>query len=309
VGLTIEQVIHRIPGWTGARSVDVRPLGGGITNLNYRVQVDGESFAVRIPGPETKLLGIDRRREYECTRVAGRTGVGPEVVHFLEAEGVLVTRFIEGRPLTVRDLSEPAAIRRVADSLRRVHAGPSFPWMFSPFRMVEQYREAAQARGAALPPDLPSLLTQTAWIEKAVRGAARPSRPCHNDLWVPNLIDDDRCVRIVDWELAGMGDIFFDLGNFAGSHDFSDEQDRVLLEAYCGCVAAGDVARLKLMKLVGEIRDALWAVVQSTASAIPFDFLGYAEERFARFRSGTADGGFPRWLRVATENVSTAKRS
>ncbi len=37
--------------------------------------------------------------------------------------------------------------------------------------------------------------------------------PCHNDLLTANLIHDGERVRIVDWEYAGMGDRYFDLGN------------------------------------------------------------------------------------------------
>jgi thiamine kinase-like enzyme len=299
VGPTIEEVIPQIPGWGGASQVDITPLGGGITNLNYRVQVDGEAFAVRIAGPQTGLLGIDRRREYECTLAAATIGVGPEVIHFDEGAGVLVTRFIEGRPLTVAEVGQPATLYRVVESLKRVHAGPAFPWTFSPFRTVERYRQVAEARGASLPVDLPSLLDGAAGMEAAFGRLLRAPRPCHNDLWVPNLIDDGRRVRILDWELAGMGDICFDLGNFAGSHDFSEEQDRLLLQAYFGYVTEGDLARLKLMKLMGDLRDALWAVVQSTASPIVFDFRGYAAERFTRYRAGVEGSDFQDWLRTA----------
>ena len=46
------------------------------------------------------------------------------------------------------------------------------------------------------------------------RGDA-PLRPCHNDLLAANFIQDGDRLWIVDWEYAGMGDPFFDLGNFA----------------------------------------------------------------------------------------------
>ena len=39
--------------------------------------------------------------------------------------------------------------------------------------------------------------------------------PCHNDLLTANLLHDGARVRIVDWEYAGMGDRYFDLGNLS----------------------------------------------------------------------------------------------
>ena len=35
---------------------------------------------------------------------------------------------------------------------------------------------------------------------------------------------------IIDWEYAGMGDPFFDLGNFSVNHDLTADEDAVLLD-------------------------------------------------------------------------------
>src|SRR6266850_4698503 len=82
--------------WPG-KEAHVTVLSGGITNSNYRVDVDGISYVLRIGGNDTDLLGIDRATEHEASLRAAEVGVGPEVVDFVEPEGWLVTRFIEGR--------------------------------------------------------------------------------------------------------------------------------------------------------------------------------------------------------------------
>ena len=51
-------------------------------------------------------------------------------------------------------------------------------------------------------------------------------RPCHNDLLNANFIDDGARIRIVDWEYAGMGDPFFDLGNFSINHELTPDAGR-----------------------------------------------------------------------------------
>jgi hypothetical protein len=56
---TIEQVIAAIPDWAG-RSVTAERIPAGLTNTNYRVEVDGTPFFVRIPGAGTDLLAVDR---------------------------------------------------------------------------------------------------------------------------------------------------------------------------------------------------------------------------------------------------------
>lgn len=292
--VTLEEVIARIPGWTGARIV-TSTLGGGITNLNYRVDVEGELFVVRIPGKDSELLGIDRQRECACTMAASQSGVGPKVVHFLEAEEILVTSFIPGRAVSMEEMGRPATIQRVAESLRRYHSGPAFPGTFSVLETVREYLRISRS-GAPLPLRIDWMVERAEVIDGALKRVTRPPRPCHNDLLLGNFIDDGHMIRIVDWEYAAMGDPFFDLGNFAVHQGFSDTQDVMLLEAYLGRAPAPDVARLKLMKIVSDLREAMWAMVQVTISSLGYDFVQYGEKHFNRYITQLLDPRLPAWL-------------
>lgn len=298
--MTIEEAIARIPRWRSASRVSAALLGGGITNLNYRVEVDGEAFVVQVAGADTETLGVDRHRAYQCTVAAGQTGVGPEVVYSLPADGILVTRFIGGRRFTAGEVAQPEILERVVRSLHRYHAGPSFPGRFSPFRTVDAYLRVAQADGAPLPEDIAWMYDRTAVIEAAAGRRREILRPCHNDLWESNLIDDGTLIRIIDWEYAGMGDVYFDLASLAIHNDLSDAQDAALLRAYFGEVSQAGFARLKLLKVVAELREAMWAVVARNlpaTAAAGFDSAGYAATHFDRCRQALRDGRLSAWLR------------
>ncbi len=71
--LTIDHVLSLIPAWQG-RPVTAQPLSGGLTNTNYRVDVDGTPYVVRIPGANTDLLAVDRANEFHNTRAAAEAG-------------------------------------------------------------------------------------------------------------------------------------------------------------------------------------------------------------------------------------------
>jgi thiamine kinase-like enzyme len=282
-----EEIAARV--WPG-RAVELEPLGGGITNRNFLVEVDGERFVLRIGGKDTALLGIDRRAEYEASRVAAALGVGPEVVDFAEQEGFLVTRYIEGRPVTAEEISRPESLRSVARTLRHVHDGPPIPGRFDAFRVVEAYSSTAAGRGVRVPEAYRDALALAHAIERA-RGA-QPLRPCHNDLLNANLIDDGERIRIVDWEYAGMGDVFFDLANISVNHGFGEPENRTLLEAYFGAVRTSDLASLQLMRFMSDFREAMWGVVQQAVSELDFDFESYARDHFARLERTAADPTF-----------------
>ncbi len=73
--VTIEQVVARIEPWR-SRTVTIAPLSGGLTTTNYRVDVDGTPYVVRIPGAKTQLLAVNRENEYHNTRAAAERHPG-----------------------------------------------------------------------------------------------------------------------------------------------------------------------------------------------------------------------------------------
>ena len=134
-------------------------------------------------------------------------------------------------------------------------------------------------------------------IELAFLGNPVELRPCHNDLLNANFIDDGERIRIVDWEYAGMGDPFFDLGNFSVNHGLSPDEDAVLLEGYEGEVRSSRAARLRLMRITSDFREAMWGVLQQGISTLDVDFVAYAAEHFDRLLANASAPAFERALR------------
>ena len=279
--------------WPG-RPATIEPLEGGITNRNYLVTLGDERVVLRIAGKDTGLLGIDRRREAAAARVAARARVGPEVVAFVEPEGSLVTRFVEGTPIPPERMRTPEQIARAAAALRAIHRAETIPGRFDAHQVVEDYRQTAVAHGVELPADYPWARDISERI-RDVRGP-QPLVPCHNDLLNANFIDDGERIRIVDWEYAGMGDLFFDLANFSINHEFEPEHDRELLGASFGEVRPSQADSLRLMRFLSDFREAMWGVVQQGISALDVDFVAYATEHFERLRRTAADPLFERAL-------------
>ncbi|HEX6699439.1 MAG TPA: phosphotransferase [Gaiellaceae bacterium] len=268
--------------WPG-REAELEPLGGGITNHNFKAALDGECYVLRIGGKDTELLGIDRAAEHAASLVAAGLGLAPEVVAFVEPEGYLVTRYVEG---AVGDV-DPG---RVGRCLRRLHDGPALPARFDSFRVVETYRATAREHGVDVPAAYERAKEIADRIERRRLGIA--PRPCHNDLLNANFISDGDCLWIVDWEYAGMGDPFFDLGNFAVNHELDEAGERELLAAY----GSDDHETLVLMRFMSDFREAMWGVVQQGVSELDFDFAAYTDEHFERLERTAAAPAFRRAL-------------
>jgi thiamine kinase-like enzyme len=289
--------LQRVPE-TAGRELTLTALSGGITNRNYLITASGtsERYVIRLAGNDTHLLGISREVEHAATVAAAGVGIGPEVTAFIRPEGYLVTRFIVGEPVSLEQVHRPETLRRVADSIRRVHGGPAIPGLFVPLRIVEAYLALATSRGVPRPLAWDEAHAVGRRIERALLDAPIAMRPCHNDLLNANFIDDKERIRIVDWEYAGMGDPFFDLGNFSVNHDLGPDEDRILLGAYEGEVRSPRLARLTLMRIVSDFREAMWGVLQQGISSLDVDFVAYADEHFDRLLSNASGPAFEEQL-------------
>ena len=135
MAVTVEQVVSRISDWQG-KQIEIQPLSGGLTNTNYRVNVDGVGHFVRIPGAKTELLAIDRRNEYHNTKAAAETGVGPKVLYHIPEYDVMVLEFINGQTMSNQRLQAPR------------HAHPD-----RPIDQAAAWRAALPDRLQYVPPD------------------------------------------------------------------------------------------------------------------------------------------------------------
>jgi thiamine kinase-like enzyme len=298
----LTEVVARLAAVLGPREGGVRPLEGGITNRNYRVNFGGDEYVVRLPGKDTNLLGIDREAERLATKQAAELGIGPKVAAMFEEPPCLVTCFVEGRELTSEELRGQAVLAEVASGLRAFHqSGLELPTEFRVYDVVRDYAEVARSKGGELPAEFDGALERAGEIVKAVGDhPEHKDSPNHNDLLAANFLQSPDKVVIVDWEYAGMGDPFFDLGNFAVNNELDDAGADRLLEAYFGEPATPRrQAALNLFRFMSDFREAMWGVVQTSVSELDFDFPEYASKHFNRLTETGDDPRFRTWLEEA----------
>ncbi len=302
MALTIDDAIARVPFLVKAQEVKKTVLGGGITNQNFKVDYDGKTCVIRITGANTELLGIRRDVEHAANKAAGELGIAPEVLYFIEPEGYLVTRFVKGKHIPPEVISQPDFLMRVARKLRLFHTrAPKLGSKFDAFRRVEMLTGVSQANNSVFPPDFDWIMYKLHQVEEALLKDPYIPTPCHNDLLNLNWMDEETPgdigeIRLLDWEYAGMGDIFFDLGNFCHHHRLNDDLMRVLLKEYFGEITPRIFARCKLMSPVSEIHEAMWGTTQTGISTLDEDFQAYADLFFGRARQQMTDFRWEQWL-------------
>ena len=298
----LDAVIAAVPEWRGHEPT-ITPIEAGRTNRNYRVEVGSATFFLRLSPEDTALLGIDRVAEYEAALAAAASGVGPEVVAHLPEHGCLITAWVAGEPLAEGDMEQESVLADVARVVSTIHAGPALPATFDAFRIVEAYRRVSVERGVPIPEAYGPAHAHAERIEAAFARAPVPARPCHNDLLSDNFLRGTDGFWLVDYEYSGMGDPFFDLGNLSINNGLSEASQETLLRLTFGEPTQAHRARLQLMRIMSDYREAMWGVIQQGLSTLDIDYVAYADRHFERLLRSMADERFERWLEQAAEAI------
>jgi thiamine kinase-like enzyme len=288
----------------GHEAVDAARLSrlGGLTNRNYRVDIDGQKLVLRIPGEGTSAY-IDRAVEKHNAEVAARAGVNAEVLYFDAGDGVMLCRYIDSATMDAERFRDLEAVARAARAFRRMHEWTEpFESRFDLFQKVDEYLALLRDLKARVPDGYERAQTEAAAVRSALARNPAQLAPCHCDPLAENFLDTGTRMVIVDWEYSGMNDPMWDLGDLSVEAGFGPEQDAALLHAYFdGPPPQAAGGRMILYKAMCDLLWTLWGVIQHANKNPVDDFWAYAVNRFNRCRSLMATSEFSTALQAVTD--------
>jgi thiamine kinase-like enzyme len=269
----------------------------GLTNVNHLVTVSQDRqdrYVLRIPGEGTSEY-INRVDEEVAARSAAVAGVNAEVVFFDAADGLMVTRFIDGAAtMSAERFRDLDAVARAGQAFRRLHtSAAAFATDFRLFPMIDEYKALLASKGATLPDGYDDVQRQAERVRAALEAAPAVLRPCHCDPLCENFLDTGKQMFIIDYEYAGNNDPMWDLGDLSVEGDFDAEQDHALLQAYFdGDPPPDQHGRMIAYKALCDLLWTLWGVIQHVNGNSADDFWAYAVGRFERCKALMSTAGF-----------------
>ena len=278
----IEDKIAQLECWQS--SVEIEPLGGGMTNLNFKVTDDSRQYVVRL-GDDDPIHLISRRNEAECCRAAFESGISPELVY--TEPGVLVVRFIDGKVFEEADVRDDNNLKRIVELLRSFHQGipqhfRQVPVMFWVFQVLRHYQHLLKEGNSRHRDRLLELNSIAATLENLVGEVDIVFG--HNDLLAANFIDDGEKIWLIDFDYAGFNSPLFDLSNLASNNELTVDQEVMMVEYYFG--SSKDRRQWRsyyAMKCASLLRETLWSMVSEIHSQLEVDFATYTVKNLERF--------------------------
>lgn len=260
----IKDIVNEVDMWKNATSISYEPLNGGCSNCTYKVNVDGVNYVLRINGEQNRFLGLQREDEAAAVSVANGKGIAPKVFTSANQGEYLITEYIQGTIVDPKDIHTSDFIENVVKVLLKVHQVEGINRECSPFYLVNKYIEGAKILNVKIPDGLYDVLRNIDSIEKkSAQNTQYYKKYCHNDFYTFNIVNSSSELYVIDWELSGQGDIFFDLATISFSNRFSEEEDGILLRSYFGYLEDEHRVHLYDMKYMNMLREISWALLHS----------------------------------------------
>jgi len=241
-----------LPAWPARADCRIEYLPGGYSNRNYRLDIDGARYALRI---------VDGARPQAGERQYLTVAAAPDVVGYDAQTGHMLTRWIDGELLAASPPSPAEGGGYLADLHAEIPSG---------IRRYDYQAEIETLLADAVRPDreVVSRFRRLAW-------SASENCGCHNDLNPWNVIRASRTAeagpahfRTLDWEFAGDNDRLFDLVGLGHGLQWTPEQLAACAVAYAQTPSAQarplhvTPRRLEDTVCAYRIREYAWAAAQ-----------------------------------------------
>jgi len=291
----IFKMVSVIPCFQDKGISRIEVLPGGLTNNNYKVTIDGCTYALRLAGEGT-MEYLNRPAEKHNAQKMSDLTVNAPIIYYDETTGNQVCKYIDNCiTLHPEHFSKHHYIKLAAQVFRKYHtSGEKFISEFNPLRETRTYRNLLTQKKYGFYEGSELMSKKLDEIEALLEKHPAHSAPCHNDPLCENWLDDQKNFYLIDWEYGGMNDPLFDLGALSIEANLNDEQERYLLQEYFG----GDLTEKQWGSLIINkfLCDALWsywAVLQIANGKAYEDYWPYGLNRYNRayklIHEGTLD--------------------
>jgi thiamine kinase-like enzyme len=234
-GMTLEPCL---PEHLRGPATSITKMAGGLSGAGvYRVEAAGQAYVLKVASEAEPIESW--RQSLEIQRRAGEAGLAPRVLHHDEARRAVVSEHITNRgfvPRLFAPQTRDAALRQLGETIRRVHALPlpaDAVWR-DPRAMIAPVWAGLAAF------TIPSFARTTIddVLAETPPPRDRPLVTSHNDVNPSNLAFDGERLLLLDWDMAGPNDPFYDLAAIAMFLRMDDPTASALIAAYDGAPPA-----------------------------------------------------------------------
>lgn len=255
---------------------------GGMSNKNFRVNFEGKSYVLRVPGNGSE--GMVERTNEEFNAIAGcRMGVNPEIRYFDAKTGIKLADYVENaETLNSATIKRHDNLKKIAEIYHKIHdAHIRLKNEFNLFQEIEKYDVLLDKCQGQMYDSWDTFKPEVMALEDKLNTMGVEMCPCHDDAVPENFIKaEDGTIYLIDWEYSGMNDPMADFAALFLESDFTEEERDYFLKKYYGDnIPEGTNERILCYEVLWDTLWSQWTVIKEAAGD---DFGSYGIDRYNR---------------------------
>lgn len=178
----------------------------GHCNHNYLLQTKNQNYLLR----EFKLTN-DRKSEFKIQKKVSKKAIGSKPIIIDETQGFMLCEFIEGKHKVKLTQQELKKLAKLLKKLHHIKDNKKVPLLKKYFKFKDKK-------------------VNNAFI--SLKKEPKELRLCHNDLHSKNILFYKKNIKFIDWEYAGVNDLYFDLVSIIIEYKLNKKDESSFLKAY-----------------------------------------------------------------------------
>lgn len=238
---------------------------GGLNNSNYLINLQNLKYVLRIPSKDNKN---NFYYEDEILSIIKPYNISPEILYHDKDNGILLSKYIESKKFNTEFYNSTLFINKLVNTLKQLHVLECSN-SFSPFKEIYNNIVLLNSLNYEFNHDINFLLKKLKELEKDLSKNIHYGL-CHNDLNTSNILYSNNSVYLIDFEFAGMGDVFFDLATI--SWFLEDGLKDELITSYFGYFNVNLKKKLNEYLFVVKLWNATWSFIKSINNTTDYDY-------------------------------------
>ena len=238
---------------------------GGLNNSNYLIKLQDLNYVLRLPSRDNNNNFYN---ENKILNIIKPFNISPEIIFHDKESGILLSRYIESKKFNTEFYNSPIFINKLVSTLKKLHILQCSN-SFNPFKEIYNNINLLHSLNYEFNHDINFLVNKLKELEKDLSKDVHYGL-CHNDLNTSNILYSNNSIYLIDFEFAGMGDIFFDLATI--SWFLEDKLKEELIKSYFGYFSITLKKKLTGYLFVVKLWNATWSFIKSLNTITDYDY-------------------------------------
>lgn len=218
--------------------INIAVIDAGLTNVSFAFDVNGIKYVYRHPGGTAGNL-INRQTELFFQMKAKEIGIDRSIIK-IDLSGWKISYYVKDAKNCDFD-KYPEQLKTGMEFLHKLHAVKADDTV-KVFDDVEEGKKLMGIASATKGNLFKEFSTEVDKVEKLYAYVKKDAErlgyglvPCHNDIYEPNYLYDDKGeMYLIDWEYAGLNYEANDICGITSRYDWTEEQIESYFREYMG---------------------------------------------------------------------------